>query len=183
MKMAQTRTDTNPSYGTLLGSTLFETFVSGIVAFKTLPRAQFGQLQKNVFPIYFAGQTILPVVLAITYPPSTTSSLSPSTSYPSIATILDPSNRYSVLLPLSTLFICGLANWAFVGPMTSRTMQLRKHQETRDGKKSFDHGPHSEEMKRLNRRFGILHGVSSLFNVVSVFVCLGYGWHLGSRLS
>lgn len=62
-------------------------------------------------------------------------------------------------------------------------MQLRKHQETRDGKKSFDQGPHSEEMKRLNRRFGILHGVSSLFNVVSVFVCLGYGWHLGSRLS
>jgi hypothetical protein len=58
-------------------------------------------------------------------------------------------------------------------------MRLRKHQETRDRKKSWDEGPHSKEMVELNRRFGILHGVSSLVNMVGLGAMVWYGAVLG----
>lgn len=38
------------------------------LAFKHLPRAEFGRLQNKVFPTYFLGQTALPLVLALTAP-------------------------------------------------------------------------------------------------------------------
>ena len=61
-------------------------------------------------------------------------------------------------------------------------MKERKHQETRDGKRSYDKGPHSPAMEGLNRRFGLLHGVSSLLNLVALGGMVGYGWVLGGRM-
>ncbi|KAK3083594.1 hypothetical protein LTR53_020128, partial [Teratosphaeriaceae sp. CCFEE 6253] len=56
------------TYGTLLGSNLFQTFLNGPVAFTALPRAQFSTLQQAIFPPYFSFQTALPVILALTWP-------------------------------------------------------------------------------------------------------------------
>lgn len=81
------------------------------------------------------------------------------------------------------MFITALANLVYIGPETTRVMGARKHQETRDGKKSYDAGPHSKEMDRLNRRFGILHGISSLVNMVGLGAMVGYAGLLGQRLS
>lgn len=58
-------------------------------------------------------------------------------------------------------------------------MGERKHQETKDGKKSWDQGPHSEEMQRLNKKFGILHGVSTVVNLVGLGAMVWYGAVLG----
>lgn len=80
------------------------------------------------------------------------------------------------------MLVTGLANWLYVGPQTTEIMRLRKHQETRDGKKSYDKGPHSEEMIALNRRFGVLHGVSSLVNLVGFLGMVWYGVLLGEGL-
>ena len=44
--------------------------------------------------------------------------------------------------------------------------------ETRDGKKSYDPAPHSEDMQRLNNKFGTIHGVSSLINLTGRFANL-----------
>ena len=71
----------------------------------------------------------------------------------------------------------------WIGPLTTRVMRERKHQETRDGKKSYDAPPHSKEMQRLNARFGRLHGVSSLLNMASFVVTVGYGWVLSGRIA
>ena len=76
---------------------------------------------------------------------------------------------------------CGAANWLLVGPATTKTMRLRKQQETREGRKYYDSGPKSEEMKALNARFGKLHGVSSLVNLVEVVVTVVYGISLARR--
>ena len=54
--------------------------------------------------------------------------------------------------------------------------------ETRDGKKSYDPGPHSPEMARLNKRFVMIHGISSMTNLVGLLVLLGYGFTLGDML-
>jgi len=70
----------------------------------------------------------------------------------------------------------------FIGPATTNTMKERKHQETKDGKKYWQEGDKSVEMQRLNKRFSVLHGVSSLVNLVGVIATVYYGFVLGDRL-
>lgn len=78
--------------------------------------------------------------------------------------------------------LCGLTNWLVLGPLTTSTMKTRKHQETKDGKKYYEAGPKSKEMEALNTKFSILHGVSSMINMVEVAVLFWYGSVLGNRL-
>lgn len=54
--------------------------------------------------------------------------------------------------------------------------------ETRDGKKSYDAGPHSKEMLALNKKFGRVHGISSLVNMISLIATVYYGAVLSKRL-
>ncbi|KAF2713048.1 hypothetical protein K504DRAFT_371240, partial [Pleomassaria siparia CBS 279.74] len=164
------------SYGTLLGSTLFQSFIGGIIAFRVLPRPQFSTLQKNTFPVYFALQTITPLLMMLTYPsPTGYASLVPSSKQ-------YPTDKLALYL-LTSIFATGIVNWVYVGPQTTQVMQLRKHQETRDGKKSYDKGPHTKEMEALNRQFGMLHGVSSLVNLGGFIAMLWYGVLLGEGLT
>jgi hypothetical protein len=82
----------------------------------------------------------------------------------------------------ATMFVTAVANRAWLGPATTRCMRERKHQETRDGKKSYDAGPHSTEMERLNKKFSALHGASSLLNLFTFIAIVWYGFVLGERL-
>ncbi|KAM7202082.1 protein of unknown function (DUF4149) domain containing protein [Naviculisporaceae sp. PSN 640] len=167
------------SYGTLLGTTFFHSFVGGIVSFQVLTRPQFAALMAKIFPVYFSMQTVLPVVMAITYPGSSTS-LAPS----GLAGVLDSSNRWTVLAPIAAIFASGLANLAVIGPATTKTMDERKRQEKerKDGKKSYDAPPHSREMEALNKKFSTLHGISSMLNLGTFFAAVYYGFSLASRL-
>lgn len=61
-------------------------------------------------------------------------------------------------------------------------MKERKHQETRDGKKSYDTGPQSKEMLRLNKAFGRMHGISALTNLVGLSFTIWYGFLLADRV-
>jgi hypothetical protein len=54
--------------------------------------------------------------------------------------------------------------------------------ETRDGKKSYDAGPHPTEMQKLNRAFGKMHGISSLVNLGALIATMWYGVSLAERL-
>ncbi|CAG8951925.1 hypothetical protein HYFRA_00005730 [Hymenoscyphus fraxineus] len=166
------------TYGTLLGATFFQSFVGGIIAFRALPRPMFSQLQQKIFPVYFTLQTALPAVLVMTYPGSS-GPLGPPSSF---AGTFAESNRYSVLLPIATMFITGLINKVYIGPETTRIMRERKVQETRDGKKSYDPAPHSNEMQTLNRAFGKMHGFSSISNLLGLIAMLAYGFSLAGRI-
>lgn len=57
-----------------------------------------------------------------------------------------------------------------------------RNTETKDGKKSYDPAPHSKEMERLNKRFGKMHGISSLINLISLIATVSYGFTLAARL-
>ncbi|KAA6407898.1 MAG: hypothetical protein FRX48_08249 [Lasallia pustulata] len=167
------------TYGTLLGTQFFQSFVGGIVAYKALPRPQFSSLQQAIFPIYFSMQTALPVVLALTVP----GEMTPLGRTPSgLGGFLAEKNRTGVLVPILTTFATSLTNLLFIGPATTRIMRERKHQETRDGKKSYDSPPHSKEMARMNKQFARMHGISSLLNVGGLLATVWYGITIAERL-
>ncbi|KAF2024967.1 hypothetical protein EK21DRAFT_77620 [Setomelanomma holmii] len=166
------------SYGTLLGSTIFQSFIGGVVAYRALPRAQFSTLQKSIFPPYFVLQSVAPLAMWLTYPRSLLSAFTSSTTLKP-TTSNDKLNAYLI----TTMFVTAVLNLGYVGPQTTEIMRLRKHQETRDGKKSYDEGPHSKEMQALNRKFTILHSVSSLVNLVGLGAMVWYGGVLGEAAS
>lgn len=103
------------------------------------------------------------------------------------------------------MFVTGLANLLVLLPVTNSVMKERRGQGLllyrcyvacypntltnqlpkvkRDGKEYYDEGPHSQEMKTLNKRFGVVHGISSLLNMATLVSVVAYGFTLGSRLS
>ncbi|CAD6583526.1 MAG: hypothetical protein ASARMPREDX12_001295 [Alectoria sarmentosa] len=171
------------SYGTLLGSSIYQSFVNGIVAYRALSRPQFSTLQAALTPVYFALQTALPVIMALTYPGIKSSSpLGITTEPSSLSGLLEEKNRWTVFVPITTMFALNSINLIWAGPVTTKIMKERKHQETRDGKKYYDQGSHSKEMQRLNRAFSRMHGISALTNLVGLGVTVWYGLLLAERL-
>ncbi|GAB7351257.1 hypothetical protein MBLNU459_g1681t1 [Dothideomycetes sp. NU459] len=172
------------SYGSLLGATLFQSFIGGVVAYKALPRPQFSTLQQKTFPIFFALQSALPLVLVTTYPGEKLLGIGGEYIRENVGFggVMAPSNRWSVLGPLATMLVTAVLNLVLVGPATTKSMKERHHQETRDGKKSYDAGPHSQEMQKLNRSFATLHTVSTLLNLAGFGAMIYYGFVLGERL-
>lgn len=69
-------------------------------------------------------QTALPAILALTYPGSRNPLGPPSGIQGTFAEV----NKWSVLVPLGTMFLTGLANMLYIGPKTTQIMKLRKHQ-------------------------------------------------------
>ncbi|KAG0644452.1 hypothetical protein HOY80DRAFT_1013587 [Tuber brumale] len=160
-------------FGTLLGSQFYQSFIGGVIAYKALPRPQFSLLQQKIFPVYFTLQTVLPAILLLTHPSmSPTSLINPSSPY-----------FYNSGLPLLIVLSASLANLAVIGPATSKIMHKRKVQETKDGKRCYDEGPKSKEMAALNRRFGVMHGTSSLINLIGLAATGWYGVVLGNKIT
>jgi hypothetical protein len=54
--------------------------------------------------------------------------------------------------------------------------------ERKDGKKSYDPPPHSQEMLKLNKKFAKLHGISSLLNLTTFIASIIYGITLSARI-
>lgn len=113
------------SYGTLLGTEVFQSFIAGVQAYRVLPRPQFATLQSALFPIYFSMQTALPIVMAITYPGERSAVGNTNIG---LSGVLAEVNRFGVLLPLVTIFATSAANLAIIGPATTKCMRERKHQ-------------------------------------------------------
>lgn len=96
-----------------------QTFVSGIVAFRALPRPQFAALQSATFPIYFSLQSGLPLIVALTS--------SKNGQISGLSDLLAPEN-HCTLIPLATTMVTGLLNMFVLRPITMKVMRERKHQ-------------------------------------------------------
>ncbi|OAA38890.1 hypothetical protein NOR_06543 [Metarhizium rileyi] len=145
--------------------------------FKTVERPVFSAIQTKLFPIYFGLQTILPATLALTFPGNALVGVSSG-----IFGLFEASSRWHSLAPIATMFVTGLVNLVVLLPATVKIMKDRRGQVKRDGKEWYEPGPHSEEMRALNKKFGMLHGISSLLNLATFVSALVYGFTLGSRL-
>jgi hypothetical protein len=193
------------TYGTLLGSNLFQTFLGGPLAFKALPRPSFSTLQQAIFPPYFTFQAALPVLLALTWPGGKLAQIGGRelTQNSGFWGIFSENNLMTAGLPVVLMFATSAANLLVFGPATTKVMRERKHQgmmverdatgdtqrsptntftETRDGKKYYDPGEKSSEMKRLNSSFNKLHGISSSLNLMGTFAMLYYSATLAELL-
>lgn len=108
-------------------------------------------------------QAIIPAFLALTSP------------FPILS---DKSSLYI----LAFTSVTALINLLSIGPMTVKLMTDRKAQETKEGKKYYD-ADVSAEMKVLNKKFGMIHGISTLVNLGTLFAIGAYGVTLAAALT
>lgn len=171
------------TFSALLGSQLYQTFVVTKVAFSTLPGPAYTSFQKRIFPIYFAGQSLLLLFVVVSVPP-----LGPVSLVAEKAT----------WIPLAVSGAVALVNWGVYGPRTRRLMLDRVEQGMLsswiegcvkadggigrvDAKTMGLQGP-SAEMGVLKKRFSRAHAMCIHLNLVGMGALLFYGWRLGSRL-
>ncbi|KAG5728565.1 Transmembrane protein 205 [Termitomyces sp. T112] len=158
-------------YAWLFGMSLWVTFFGGVIAFRTLPRQMFGNLQHKTFPIYFVISIVLSSALLTLW----------TLSHPNVVAhitrpyVADVAQAYA----LATVLLGQGFNYFVIGPLTSKTM-FQRHKLEKDEGKAYNEPGVSDEMKALNRRFGTLHGVSSLANLGSVIALGFHGLWIGS---
>lgn len=144
-------------YSLLFGTTTFQSFFNGIVAFKTLPYEHFGALQSRIFPPYFAFQAVASLALLVTPPVSYIGGMALAKN-----------------ITLGASFIGGAVNWGILGPKTRVLMAKRREQSALEGKAHNDPTA-SEATKAINKEFGKVHGLSVLFNLGTFLGLLAYG--------
>jgi len=151
-------------YSWLFGMSLWVTFFGGVIAFRTLPRQQFGTLQHRTFPVYFLISVLVSSGLlgfwTISHP-----DVVPNIWNPAVANVLQAYTLASVL-------IAQAINYFIIGPLTTKTKFQRQKLEKAEGR-TYDEPGVSVEMKALNSRFSQFHGISSLANLCAV-VALGF---------
>mmetsp|Transcript_12429 Transcript_12429/g.19255 ORF Transcript_12429/g.19255 Transcript_12429/m.19255 type:complete len:221 (+) Transcript_12429:62-724(+) len=146
------------AFSSWFGCSLWVSFVAGIIMFKNLPRHVFGRLQSKLFPAYFQFSAV--ALLA------------------AIATknAVVENKDTAAPIPLITILACTLLNLLYFEPATTKVMYKRHAVEKRlgtghevgklkpeDPKKAND-----PELKALSKTFGMLHGISSLLNLVAL---------------
>ncbi|KAG2350615.1 hypothetical protein BDR05DRAFT_954723 [Suillus weaverae] len=158
-------------YGWLYGMSVWVSFFGGIIALRALPRHQFGALQHKTFPVYFSSSIGLSLALlglwAYAHPGLLANITSPLRA--------DVAQAYV----LGTVIVLQSCNQLVVGPMTSSTMFQRHKLEKEEGKNYNEPGV-SAQMKALNAKFGMLHGISSLANLGAVVALTFHGLWVGS---
>lgn len=91
--------------------------------FKAVDRASFSAIQQKLFPIYFGLQTVLPGVLALTFPGNTLIGLSNGP-----AGLVSEFARYHSLLPITLMAVTGALNLTVLLPLTMDVMKQRRGQ-------------------------------------------------------
>ncbi|RLV83478.1 putative mitochondrial outer membrane protein [Meyerozyma sp. JA9] len=151
-------------YSIALGGSVFHSFVVSPLAFKHLPREEFGKLQNKVFPTYFIGQAVVPLVLGLTSP----FRLCPfSTGVLAISGIAGALN-YFVLLP-----IC-----RNIKQQRDELVANKLHETIEGGEVKA-----SDKYTELNKKFGKYHGISSVLNLLSIASLAVYGTVMAKRLT
>jgi len=158
-------------YAWLFGMSFWITFFGGVIAYKTLPRQHFSNLQHKTFPIYFLFSILLSGGLLFLWTTSHPAVVSHITE-PSIA---DVAQAYA----LGVVLLGQAGNYFVIGPLTSKTMFKRQKLEKEEGKTYNEPGV-SDALKTLNRRFGTLHGISSLLNLAAVIALGFHGLWIGN---
>lgn len=138
------------------GGASFYSFVASPIAFKHLPREEFGRLQNQIFPFFFLGQTVTPLLLGLTSP-----------------FVLSK----AAIAALSVSALGGAANYFWLLPVCQKLKEQRlklvadkAHETLVDGK-----AVPTAEYERLTKQFGKYHGISLLANTVSIVLLGIYG--------
>lgn len=144
--------------------------------FKNLPRHQFGNLQSKMFPAYFSmvGVCIAVTVASFGYlHPWKTSSTS---------------QRYQLGFLISALAF-NLTNLFVFTPMTIEMMKQRHKVERENSigeevgwSKNVEVAKKNPKLAKMNKKFGMIHGLSSLANIMSFGSLAIHSWYLAGKL-
>ena len=148
-------------YSLTFGGSAFYSFIVSPLVFKKLPREEFSNLQNKVFPTYFTGQTLAPIILGLAQP----FAYCPFTLG---------------LLALSS--VGGALNYLWLLPVCQKIKEDR-NKLIADKKDVGADGQPTEELKALNKQFGKYHGISTLVNITSILSLGVYGVVLAKGLS
>lgn len=140
------------SYGIWLGANVWTTFVAGITMYKNLPKQTFGKLQAKLFPKYFQMGAACSAALVLT------------------------SMRLGLPIAPALISLVGtLSNLFYLEPEATKVMFERYDREDKGIKEpAVD--------KDLKARFGKLHGLSSLANLLTLVGLVAHGTLLAARL-
>ncbi|KAL2510496.1 Late [Abeliophyllum distichum] len=164
-------------FSTAWGAALWVTFIGGIIMFKNLPRHQFGNLQSKMFPAYFSmvGVCCAVAVGAFGYlHPWKTSAAA---------------EKYQLGFLLSA-FAFNLSNLVVFTPMTIEMMKER-HKIEREAEigdeigstKNKEVAKKNPKLAAMNKKFGMIHGLSSLSNIISFGSLAMHSWYLASKIN
>ncbi|KAF3386171.1 hypothetical protein F1880_001332 [Penicillium rolfsii] len=152
------------SYGALLGTEMYQSFVNTKLCFQALPMREFLVLQKRIFPVYFKCQVGLAALTAATHPP-----------YSLLSLVKDPWSA----VPLAVVLVTGSLNWFVYGPRTTTASLVRRALgETEDKQADAKEG----KLHQANRNFAINHAMSIHLNAIALVATIGYCFSLSSSL-
>ncbi|XP_055818068.1 uncharacterized protein LOC129887133 [Solanum dulcamara] len=163
-------------FSTAFGAALWVTFIGGIIMFKNLPRHQFGNLQSKMFPAYFS---MVGVCCAVSVG---------SFGYLHPWKTASAAEKYQLGFILAA-FAFNLSNLFVFTPMTIQMMKQR-HKIEREANigeevgwtKNQEVAKVNPKLSAMNKKFGMIHGLSSLANIFS-FGCLAmHTWYLAGKL-
>jgi hypothetical protein len=157
------------AFATVFGTMIWVSFIGGIIMFKNLERHVFGNLQSHLFPAYFKIIALCLIIMMGTYV-AAHDDIIPQLKAQTKA--FDLSSLYDSIHPRQFLvmafgFLFNFLNMIYVGPKSTSVMFARHKLER---KKSLT-PQETDEVQKLSRKFGSLHGLSSTLNLF-VIACL-----------
>lgn len=144
--------------------------------FKHLPRHQFGNLQSKMFPAYFSLVAVCAAICVSGF------------------SILHPWKGSSFrektqIFCLALSLISTLANILVFEPLTIKTMRERHKVEREESigdevglSKNKEVAKRNPKLAKINKKFGMVHGLSSLANLFSFGGFAVHSWYLASKL-
>ncbi|KAJ5958083.1 uncharacterized protein N7479_005233 [Penicillium vulpinum] len=152
------------SYGALLGTELYQSFVNTRICYQALPMKEFIVLQKRLFPIYFGTQVGLTALTAATHPP-----------YSILSLVQDPWSA----APLAVVALTGCLNWFIYGPRTTTTSLVRRALQESENNEADSDG---SKILRANRNFARNHAMAIHLNAIAMIATVVYGFSLSATL-
>ncbi|KAB2616332.1 transmembrane protein 205-like [Pyrus ussuriensis x Pyrus communis] len=163
-------------FSTAFGAALWVTFIGGIIMFKNLPRHQFGNLQSKMFPAYF---TMVGICLAVS---------AGSFGYLHPWSSSSVADKYQLGFLLSSLSF-NLTNLFVFTPMTIEMMKQRHKVEREQNigeevgwSKNVQVAKVNPKLAAMNKKFGMIHGLSSLANIFAFGSLAMHSWYLAGKL-
>jgi len=96
-------------------------------------------------------------------------------SYISRPMVADVAQLYALFV----VFGAHALNCFVIGPIAGKVKSQRHKLEKEEGK-AYNEKEVSAQMKAFNRKFGMLHGISSLLNLIAFIVLLFHGLWIGN---
>ena len=184
------------SFASWFGCSMWISFVGGLVMFNNLPRHVFGRLQSKLFPRYFQFSLIMMIWSFSSWLfwfHTKAMQNGKTKDFLKMMTDIVQEQQTPAILHLSILgSIC--FNLFYFEPNTTATMFKRHLIEKKIGTgheigairptdpKIIEEYNKNEELKQINRKFGMLHGLSTTMNLIALCLGVAHIWWLAGQI-